>query len=124
MIQASYLKYGLIPGFVLFCTVLLTATQVFAQITPAPASNVPQSPSSSSSSPDTKKSPITPSPNPSTVPDGQDTTPSKESDDEGTTTTENTESDTTELLVEAITNQVNDVLSAAGIELGSLIVVV
>ena len=75
-------------------------------------------------SPDTKKSPITPSPNPSTVPDGQDTTPSKEADDEGTTTTENTESDTTELLVEAITNQVNDVLSAAGIGLGSLIVVV
>jgi hypothetical protein len=119
MMQASYLKYGLIPGFVLFCTVLLTATEVIAQITPAPASNDHQSPSSTSGSPDTVKSPITPSPNPSTVPDGQDTTPSEEQVDGGTTTTENTESDPTESLVEAITNQVNEVLSAAGIGLGS-----
>jgi hypothetical protein len=123
MIQASYLKYGLIPGFVLFCAVLLTATEVLAQITPAPekfdASNAPQSPSSTSSSPDTVKSPITPSPNPSTDPNGQDTTSSEEQVDGETITTENTESDPTELLVEAITNQVNEVLSAAGIGLGS-----
>jgi hypothetical protein len=114
MIQASYLKYGVIPGFVLLCTVLLTATEVLAQITPAPASNNQQS----LSSPDTVKSPITPSPNPSTDPDGQDTTSSEEQVDGGTTT-ENTESDPTESLVEAITNQVNDILSAAGIGLGS-----
>ena len=123
MMQASYLKYGLIPGFVLFCTVLLTAAEVLAQITPAPekfdASNAPQSPSSTSSSPDTVKSPITPSANPSTVPNGQDTTPSKEQVDGGSITTENTESDPTELLVDAITNQVNEALSAAGIGLGS-----
>jgi hypothetical protein len=123
MIQASYLKYGLIPGFVLFCAVLLTATEVLAQITPAPekfdARNAPQSPSSTSSAPDTVKSPITPSANPSTVPNGQDTTPSEEQVDGETTITENTESDPTELLVEAITNQVNEALSAAGIGLGS-----
>lgn len=123
MIQASYLKYGLIPGFVLFCTVLLTATEVLAQITPAPekfdASNAPQSPSSTSGSPDTAKSPITTNANPSIDPDGQDTTPSKEQVDGGTITTENTESDPTELLAEAITNQVNEALSAAGIGLGS-----
>jgi hypothetical protein len=119
MVQASYVKYGLISGFMLFCTVLLTATEVLAQITPAPASIDHQSPSSTSSSPDTVKSPITPSSNPSTVPDGQDTTSSEEQVDGGTTTTENTESDPTESLVEAITNQVNEVLSAAGIGLGS-----
>jgi hypothetical protein len=70
-------------------------------------------------SPDTVKSPITPSANPSTVPNGQDTTPSKEQVDGGTITTENTESDPTKSLVEAITNQVNEVLSAAGIGLDS-----
>jgi cytoskeletal protein RodZ len=118
MVQASYVKYGLISGFMLFCTVLLTATEVLAQITPAPANN-DQSPSSTSSSPDTVKSPITPSPNPSTVPDGQDTTSSEEQVDGGTTTTENTEPDPTEILVEAITNQVNEALSDAGIGLGS-----
>jgi hypothetical protein len=53
------------------------------------------------------------------VPDGQDTTSSEEQVDGGTTTTENTESDPTESLVEAITNQVNEALSAAGIGLGS-----
>jgi hypothetical protein len=62
------------------------------------------------------KSPITPSPNPN----GEDTTSSEKPVDGGTTTTtENTESDPTESLVEAITNQVNEVLSAAGIGLGS-----
>jgi hypothetical protein len=111
MVQAIYLKYGLIPGFVLFCTVLLTATDVLAQITPAPASTDHQSPSSTSGSPNAKKSPITPSPNPN----GKDTTSSEEQ----TTTTENTESDPTESLVDAITNQVNEVLSAAGIGIGS-----
>lgn len=119
MVQAIYLKYGLIPGFVLFCTVLLTATEVLAQITPAPASTNHQSPSSTSSTPDTVKSPITPSSNPSTVPDGQDTAPSEEQVDGGAGTTENTGSDPTESLVDAITNQVNEVLSAAGIGLGS-----
>jgi hypothetical protein len=117
MVQASYLKYGLIPVFVIFCSVLLTATEVLAQITPAPASDghQPQS-STSSSTPDTKKSPITPSPNP----DEQDITSSEEQVGGGTTTTtENTESDPTESLGEAITNQVNKVLSAAGIGLGS-----
>ena len=78
----------------------------------------PQSPSSTSSSPDTVKSPITPSANQSTVPNGQDTTSSEEQVDGGTIT-ENTEFDPTELLVEAITNQVNEALSAAGIGLGS-----
>ena len=123
MVRTSYLKYSLISGLVIFCTVLLTSTEVLAQITPAPekfdASNAPQSPSSTSSSPDTVKSPITPSANPSTVPNGQDTTPNKEQVDGGTITTENTESDPTELLAEAITNQVNEALSAAGIGLGS-----
>lgn len=122
MIQASYLKYGLIPGFVLFCTVLLTATEVLAQISPAPekfdASN-DQSPHSTSSSPDTANSPIIPSPNPTTDPDGPDTTSSEEQVGGGTITTENTEPDPTKSLVEAITNQVNEALSAAGIGLGS-----
>src|SRR5918995_6721417 len=123
MVQANYLKYVLIRGFVLFCSVLLTATEVLAQITPAPekfdASNAPQSPSSTSSSPDTVKSPITPSANPSTVSNGQDTISSKEQVGGEIITTENTESDPTELLAEAITNQVNEALSAAGIGLGS-----
>lgn len=118
MVQTSYLKYSLISGFAIICTVLLTATEVLAQITPAPekfdASNAP---TNSSSEP--VKSPITPTANPSTVPTGQDTTSSEEQGDGGTTTTENTESDPTESLVEAITNQVNEVLSAAGIGLGS-----
>ena len=70
-------------------------------------------------SPDTAKSPITTNANPSIDPDGQDTTPSKEQVDGGTITTENTESDPTELLAEAITNQVNEALSAAVIGLGS-----
>ena len=123
MVLTSYLKYSLISGLVIFCTVLLTSTEVLAQITPAPekfdASNAPQSPSSTSSSPDTAKSPITPSANPSTVSNGQDTITSKEQVDGETITTENTESDPTELLAEAITNQVNEALSAAGIGLGS-----
>ena|ERR687897_1814206 len=123
MVRTSYLKYSLISGLVIFCTVLLTSTEVLAQITPAPekfdASNAPQSPSSTSSSPDTAKSPITPSANPSTVSNGQDTITSKEQVDGETITTENTESDPTELLAEAITNQVNEALSAAGIGLGS-----
>jgi hypothetical protein len=123
MVRTSYLKYSLISGLVIFCTVLLTSTEVLAQITPAPekfdASNAPQSPSSTSSSPDTVKSPITPSANPSTVSNGQDTISSKEQVDGETITTENTESDPTELLAEAITNQVNEALSAAGIGLGS-----
>jgi hypothetical protein len=114
MIQTSYLK-SLIPVLVLFCAVLLTANEVHAQITPAPASIDHQSPSSTSSSPDTKNSPITPSHNPSTVSDVQDTTPSEEQ----TSATENTEPDPTELLVESITSQVDKVLSAAGIGLGS-----
>jgi hypothetical protein len=117
--QANYHKYSSISGLVIICTVLLTATDVLTQITPAPTNNDHQSPSSTSSSPDTKKSPITPSPNPNTVPDGQDTTSSEEQVDGGTGTIEDTESDPTELLVEAITNQVNEVLSAAGIGLGS-----
>jgi hypothetical protein len=115
MIQARYLKYSLLSGLVIFCTMLLTSTEVLAQITPAPASIDHQSPSSTSSSPDTKKSSITPSHNPSTVSDVQDTTPSEEQ----TTITENTEPDPTESLVDTITNQVNEVLSAAGIGLGS-----
>jgi|SRR5918995_51553 hypothetical protein len=115
MVQASYLRYGLMPGFVIFCTVLLTATEVLAQITPAPASNE----ISTSGSPDTMKSSITPSPNPSTNSSEQDTTSSEEQVDGGTTTLDNTQPDPTESLVEAITNQVNDVLSAAGIGLGS-----
>jgi hypothetical protein len=123
MVRTSYLKYSLISGLVIFCTVLLTSAEVLAQITPAPekfdASNAPQSPSSTSSSPDTVKSPITPSANPSTVSNGQDTISSKEQVDGETITTENTESDPTELLAEAITNQVNEALSAAGIGLGS-----
>jgi hypothetical protein len=119
MIQARYLKYSLLSGLVIFCTMLLTSTEVLAQITPAPTSTDHQSPSSTSSTPDTKSSPITPSPNPSTVPDGQDTTSSEEQVDGGTTTTKNTEPDPTESLVDAITNQVNEVLSAAGIGLGS-----
>jgi hypothetical protein len=115
MRQTNYLKYGLIPVFVLFCTVLLAANEVLAQITPAPASIDHQSPSSTSSSPDAKNSPITPSHNPNIVPDGQDTTSSEEQ----TSATENTEPDPTELLVESITSQVDKVLSAAGIGLGS-----
>jgi hypothetical protein len=107
---------------VIICTVLLTATEVLAQIIPAPEkfdANNAQSPSSTNSSPEPVKSPITPTANPSTVPTGQDTTSSEEQVDGGTTTSENTESDPTESLVEAITNQVNDVLSAAGIRLDS-----
>jgi hypothetical protein len=115
MRQTNYLKYGLIPVFVLFCTVLLTANEVLAQITPAPASIDHQSSSSTSASPDTVKSPITPSTNPSTISDGQDTTPGEEQ----TSATENTEPDPTESLVESITSQVDKVLSAAGIGLGS-----
>jgi hypothetical protein len=115
MVQANYPKYSSISGLMIICTVLLTATDVLAQITPAPTNINHQSPSSTSSSPDTKKSPITPTANPSTVPDGQDTTVSEEQVDGETTTTENTETDPTESLVDAITNQVDKVLSAAGI---------
>jgi hypothetical protein len=119
MVQTNYLKYSSISGLMIICTVLLTTTDVLAQITPAPTNIDHQSPSSTSSSPDTMKSPITPSTNPSTVPDRQDITPSEEQVDGGITTTENTEIDPTESLVDAITNQVNKVLSAAGIGLGS-----
>jgi len=119
MVQTSYFKYGFIPVFVLSCAVLLTANEVLAQITPAPASIDHESPASTSSSPNAKQTPITPSPNPNTVPDVQDTTSSEEQVDGGTTTTESTDSDPTESLVDAITNQVNEVLSAAGIGLGS-----
>lgn len=59
--------------------------------------------------------PIIPSPNPTTDPDGPDTTSSEEQVGGGTITTENTESDPTELLAEAITNQVNEALYAAGL---------
>lgn len=123
MVQTRYLKYSLISGFAIICTVLLTATEALAQITPAPEkfdANNAQSPSSTSSSPEPVKSPITPTANPpSTVPTGQNTTSSEEQVDGGTTTIESTESDPTESLVEAITNQVNEALSAAGIGLGS-----
>jgi hypothetical protein len=85
MIQTRYVKYGVISGLLLLCTIIVSTTEdsqrlAFAQITSAPAKTGESDDElSTNSSPDTGGFPITPSPNSET--DGQDTSSSDEQDD-------------------------------------------
>lgn len=135
MILTRYVKYGILSGLLLLCTILLTTTEdsqrsALAQITPASEKLAGNDHSATSSSP-VANNPITPSPNPSNDASEQDTTSTDEQDDsisdsndatseeqvDGATTTENADSDPTVTLVESITKQVNEALSASGITL-------
>ena len=133
MMRAQYIRYGILSGILLICTIMHSMTadsqkSVFAQITPAPekfgsnddttdsshnigtGNDNPQGITPSEKTDDATKE-STDSTDSNDVNSGQTTT---EQDDE-TITTEEQDPDPTNQLVEAIMNEVNEALSASGI---------
>ncbi|MPZ08370.1 MAG: hypothetical protein GEU26_18475 [Nitrososphaeraceae archaeon] len=135
MVHTQYIKYGILSGLLLICTIMLSVSahsesSVFAQITPAPE-KFGSNDGATDSSPDTgtgngndNPHAITPSEeSDETTEDSADSTDSNDVNSEQTPTeqddqaitTEEQDSDPTSQLVEAIMNEVNEALSASGI---------
>ena len=135
MIHVQYIKYGILSGLLLICTIMSSVTadsqnSVFAQITPAPekldSNNVATDTSHDTGAGNDNLQGITPSEkiDGTTEEDSTDSTDSNdvnsgptttEQDDDETITTEEQDPDPTNQLVEAIMNEVNEALSASGI---------
>ena len=135
MIHVQYIKYGILSGLLLICTIMSSVTadsqnSVFAQITPAPekldSNNVATDTSHDTGADNDNLQGITPSEkiDGTTEEDSTDSTDSNdvnsgptttEQDDDETITTEEQDPDPTNQLVEAIMNEVNEALSASGI---------
>ena len=135
MIHVQYIKYGILSGLLLICTIIPSVTadslnSVFAQITPAPeksdSNNVatdsshdtgagndnPQGITPSEKTDDAAEVESTDSTDSNDVNSGPTTT---EQDDDETISTEEQDPDPADQLVEAIMNEVNEALSASGI---------
>ena len=133
MMHAQYIKYGILFGLLLICTIMVSVTtdshkSVFAQITPAPEKFGSNDDATDSShdigTGNDNPQGITPSEKTDNAP--EETTDSTDSNDvnseqttteqdDETITTEEQDPDPTNQLVEAIMNEVNEALSASGI---------
>jgi hypothetical protein len=133
MTHTQYIKYGILFGLLLICTIMFSVTadsqkSVFAQITPAPEKfgNNDDAPDSSGDIGTGNDNPqgITPSEKTDdATEESTDSTDSNDVNSEQTVTeqddeiitTEEQDPDPTNQLVEAIMNEVNEALSASGI---------
>ena len=135
MIHVQYIKYGILSGLLLICTIISSVTadslnSVFAQITPAPeksdSNNVATDTSHDTGAGNDNPQGITPSEktDDATEVESTDSTDSNdvnsgpitaEQDDDETISTEEQDPDPADQLVEAIMNEVNEALSASGI---------
>ncbi len=135
MTHVQYIKYGILSGLLLICTIMSSVTadnqnSVFAQITPAPE-KLDSNTVATDSSHDTGSGNVNPQGiTPSEKTDGtieEDSTDSTDSndvnsgpttaeqDDDETISTEEQDPDPADQLAEAIINEVNEALSASGI---------
>src|ERR671911_107908 len=119
MVQMHYIRYGIISGLLLLCTIALSATEdgqrlVFAQITPAPEKAGDSSSDIGNSNDNDESS------GSSSGSDGlEDSSDSSDADDSNESTTEDsgitTPEEESNPLLEAIMSKVTDELTAVGI---------